>query len=422
MGKKKRRQSWGDKQPPAVVTVKPQIQEIMSTKKLKQVKEFNGMMTCILEHEISKSTAIYEWTGPKIDPEVWRQVLAFFKWSYDTTKSETQVRLYVNHQTREWAAWAFPQKLGLGMAAKEIDEGQEGYDLTREQRAQFSDADGWFYYGTVHHHCSSGAFQSSTDTANEFNQDGLHITVGGLDKEQYSLDCRLYQSGYKLGALNMLQFWDVGDPLAEIPMAIQKLLPEDALKTFALIQMGTPAPADQAFPEVWKTNLIAPPAPVVHVSSGYSPSHSGFHGSGPYYRKCYYIRSIRDLDWDADRALEELLKFLDARTPAMRLTLTEVVSMLEDIDKTIDSDYLDLIDIVTHNDTTFKTFIKKVKAKADWLREYDLKKAKLDKVPLQLGNGRSQTAEELQQELKEVMEAEGGLPYHGYGDGYGIGG
>ena len=121
MGKRKRRKSSTANihQHFEPKTVKPR--NIMSTKaenkKLKQVKEFGGLMTCILEHDIAKTTADYEWTGPKMDPEMWRQVLAFFRWTYPTTKSESQVRLYVNYKTRVWRAWAFPQKEGTGMTA-----------------------------------------------------------------------------------------------------------------------------------------------------------------------------------------------------------------------------------------------------------------------------------------------------------------
>jgi hypothetical protein len=37
-------------------------------------------------------------------------------------------------------------------------------------------------FGTVHHHCSSSAFQSGTDHSDELSREGLHFTIGNLDK------------------------------------------------------------------------------------------------------------------------------------------------------------------------------------------------------------------------------------------------
>src|SRR5688500_3979304 len=45
-----------------------------------------------------------KWTGGKIPIPLWREILAFFKFSYDTTKSEVQVRLFHNFTTGVWRA------------------------------------------------------------------------------------------------------------------------------------------------------------------------------------------------------------------------------------------------------------------------------------------------------------------------------
>jgi len=100
-------------------------------------------MSCIFEHQTSGTTADFEWKGPKLNA-VWPEVLAFFRWTNDTMKSESQVRLFVNVRTQEWKAWAFPQKANTGMTAKELTEGDEGYAKAIEQRAQFPDPD-WYY-------------------------------------------------------------------------------------------------------------------------------------------------------------------------------------------------------------------------------------------------------------------------------------
>ena len=45
-------------------------------------------------------------------------------------------------------------------------------------------------FGTVHHHCSTSAFQSGTDEADETNREGFHFTIGNLDKEDIDIHFR----------------------------------------------------------------------------------------------------------------------------------------------------------------------------------------------------------------------------------------
>ncbi len=218
---------------------------------VKQLKEVPGIISCVLEHEVTKTKATFKWEGPMIQPLVWQQMLAFFKWTHDEYKSESQVRLFVNHKTREWAAWAFPQEAKTGMTAKELDT-----DETKKQRAQFSDTEGWLYFGTVHHHCGASAFQSSVDEANEKSQDGLHITIGKMyDVKLYDMHCRLYISGHKFEP-KMSWFWDTEPFFSAIPEDKRMFLVDGVEDRIARLQMCQPAPKEVEFPGQWKENVI----------------------------------------------------------------------------------------------------------------------------------------------------------------------
>jgi hypothetical protein len=117
----------------------------------------------------------------------WAKIVAFFKWTQKEFTSEAQVRLYYNRQTREWKAWAFPQKAN-GMTTKELNPAHE-INLYGEEKAVaarwgdttrlFADPN-WVHYGSVHHHCTATAFQSGTDREDENNIDGMHITLGKI--------------------------------------------------------------------------------------------------------------------------------------------------------------------------------------------------------------------------------------------------
>ena len=107
-------------------------------------------------------------------------------------------------------------------------------------------SDDWLYFGTVHHHCSASAFQSSTDEQNEWNQDGLHITVGKMDQERHDLHARFYLGGNCFEP-DLSCFWPIGPELAEqVPASLHHHL--------ACHQMGSKVTVD--FPDQWRAHLV----------------------------------------------------------------------------------------------------------------------------------------------------------------------
>lgn len=234
-----------------------------------------GLVECEFKYKITSATGDIKWVGPKIPPEVWYAVTSYFKWCYDLYHSECQVRLYVSPTLNTWKAWAYPQEAKTGMTAREIDN-----DLKREQNAQFQYPE-WIAMGTVHHHCSAGAFQSGTDQHDEEDVDGLHITVGNLNDKQYSLHARFYRKGLKVDP-DMGWFFDVGNFLDTIPEWCQSYLPKDIVDKHARRLMCTPVTAD--IPQLWKDNIIEIKAPIISipVSSPCTVSGSGSNYSSEY--------------------------------------------------------------------------------------------------------------------------------------------
>src|ERR1041384_4955878 len=156
----------------------------LASAELSETKEVSGLLSCRLDYEIKSGKGWLNYNGPKFIPEMWHQVMSFFRWTHKEMDSESQVRLYVNPKLGRWGAWAFPQVARTGMSARELPS-PETPEKARERFAswQSEPSDDWLYFGTVHHHCSASAFQSSTDERNEWNQDGLHITVGRMDED-----------------------------------------------------------------------------------------------------------------------------------------------------------------------------------------------------------------------------------------------
>ena len=138
----------------------------LKQEKLVEEKAVTGLVATKIEYAVEEAKGKLEYTGPKLDPELWYQILSFFRWTYKEHQSECQVRLYVNVKLGRWAAWAFPQAAKTGMTARELPE-QESEEKARERFAVWESepSDDWLYFGTVHHHCSASAFQSSISFA-----------------------------------------------------------------------------------------------------------------------------------------------------------------------------------------------------------------------------------------------------------------
>ena len=123
-----------------------------------------------------------QWHGKKIPLSMWQEILAFMKYSYDELKSETMCFLYYDEKKKQpWSFWVPPQ-ITNGMTVKSDPE----HVNFQVQRAQYPD----LLFGTVHHHCSSSAFQSGTDEADETNREGFHFTIGNLNKEDIDIHFR----------------------------------------------------------------------------------------------------------------------------------------------------------------------------------------------------------------------------------------
>ena len=219
----------------------------MKQSEVTETREVPGLLACRIEYEVKTAKGRLEYAGPKLVPEMWHQVLSFFRWTHKEMQSESQVRLYVNLKLGRWAAWAFPQEARTGMSARELPI-PETPDKARERFASWGSepSDDWLYFGTAHHHCSSSAFQSGTDEQNEWNQDGLHLTAGRMDAEQHELHARFYLDG-NCYEPDLSRFWPVDDGLAA-------MVPPGLHHELARFQMGTKVTVD--FPDIWRANIV----------------------------------------------------------------------------------------------------------------------------------------------------------------------
>jgi len=184
------------------------------------------------------------WTGEFIPLDVWKSIIAFFRWGFSEFNSEQTVRLYYHKEKKEWKVWAFPQEC-RGLAVREI----KNEDYTRQLEAI---GEGFLPMGSVHHHCNISAFQSGTDNDDEVDSDGLHITVGQLDKQQLDIHGRVVfrKTFYPV---EWCDWFDVAEWVKEVDNIPWELY-NDIVK-FNLVLVDT---KDVLFPNEWKENIVIP--------------------------------------------------------------------------------------------------------------------------------------------------------------------
>lgn len=327
---------------------------------LVEQKSYPGLFECKMTHKIKETSASFHYIGPKFTVEMWDEILAFFKWSYTKTHGETQVRLFV-HPTQGWKAWAFPQEASTGLSTHEMPDSPE----TKSQRAQFGDE--WIPYGTVHHHCSASAFQSGVDEHNEKDQEGLHITVGNIDKEDaHSLHFRFYYRGCKFQP-DMSEFWDVGEQCAAKAKELSEYFGITVdLNVVAESQMAQTCAKDANVPEQWMANLIEKPVEKFAWEGERGVNHSPYGGTGGgYYGACedqgykgYPSRAIKMLRRKYRSGYKEEIKELGGLTPELREEIdTEIMTALECLEQ--DSEVMFILEALGKHNCDLTETIKK---------------------------------------------------------------
>ena len=133
----------------------------------------------------TKTQPYFSWNGGKFDLSEWDKVLAFLLWTQHEYKSESLMNFYFDDTNNRLFALPVPQFVGTGMTVTADTDNKEMW------AKHYSLSSGCEPIGTVHHHCTANAFQSGTDKADEINKDGLHITIGNLDKERMSYHGRV---------------------------------------------------------------------------------------------------------------------------------------------------------------------------------------------------------------------------------------
>lgn len=120
---------------------------------------------------------------PKIPATIIGQALMFFR------------EVFVEYKTESYLTLLYSKKLGqyrLWCPKQEVSYSSVSYDRTdsvpvEERNYMGSDGPGWQNVGTIHSHCDFSAFHSGTDEFDESTFDGIHITLGHVNRNDFSI-------------------------------------------------------------------------------------------------------------------------------------------------------------------------------------------------------------------------------------------
>ncbi|PSO44955.1 MAG: hypothetical protein BRC25_03545 [Parcubacteria group bacterium SW_6_46_9] len=144
--------------------------------------------------EVEKSAT---WKLPPITALDAYKVLLFFRRIQALHKSEAVVLLHYSQAAEQYYIHCPEQRVSAGKVDYDLSERFESYQLV----------------GTIHSHSSFSAFHSGVDDDNEEHFDGLHITMGHLSENYFSLSCSLVVNGNRFTFKN---YEDVIQGLTEV--------------------------------------------------------------------------------------------------------------------------------------------------------------------------------------------------------------
>ena len=130
---------------------------------------------------------------PKIPQELFLKIRSFFKNIYDKYSSEVAILLWYNFDTSKWEVEVPKQEVTTASVKYHRDENLYN-DLTNK---------GYLCVGTIHSHGSMSAFHSGVDDDDEYQFDGLHITIGKVTSGfEYAQRIIIKNVAYKINSIS----------------------------------------------------------------------------------------------------------------------------------------------------------------------------------------------------------------------------
>ena len=143
---------------------------------------------------------------PKMPKELFLKIREFFKKIYNKYGSEVAILLWYNFNTDKWEIEVPKQEVTTASVNYKRDEKLSNDLITK----------GYLCVGTIHSHGTMSAFHSGTDDDDEYQFDGLHITIGKvLSGFEYAQRFIIKNVAYKIESIT--EVIDIQEEEIEVP-------------------------------------------------------------------------------------------------------------------------------------------------------------------------------------------------------------
>ncbi len=199
------------------------------------------------------------WKAPNIPADICAQVVDFFRRIYENHKTEAEVILLLNYETNEWAVYVPPQKT----SHSSVESAFEPSDIP----------DKFLIVGSMHSHCNFSAFHSGTDVEDAQDMDGVHLTIGFVDKETPEVVAMVM--------LNGVRFDYKPEEVADFSNLDAAKAPEEwdekVIPTATLVSKHMPKGYSDIFDKYGK-KIVTPPKTTTVGYTPQAPSSYGVYG------------------------------------------------------------------------------------------------------------------------------------------------
>ena len=121
-------------------------------------------------------------TLPKVPGKIIALALSFFREVFKQHRSESYVTLLYSKKLNDFRLWCPNQRVGYSSVSYDRTD-----SIPFEESIGCAEGPQYSMIGTIHSHCDFSAFHSGTDTSDEASFDGIHITLGHVNQESFSM-------------------------------------------------------------------------------------------------------------------------------------------------------------------------------------------------------------------------------------------
>jgi len=146
-----------------------------------KISKDTGIIKAVVPAQSAKFLANVEFVPklllPKIPPLIIERAWRFFQTVFGEFRTEAELMLMYNAAEQTYDLWCPTQEVSMA-----------GVDYKMSAELQQTPPE-WDWVGTIHSHADFSPYHSGIDHRDEQDEDGVHITIGFVDDEEYCSLC-----------------------------------------------------------------------------------------------------------------------------------------------------------------------------------------------------------------------------------------